>query len=72
MDSGRSNKMTPSCKWSIGETDLVKSVMVVYPISLDNCPGAYLRLRLKGRGALIGRKALNQGGHLSSFPFKEV
>ena len=50
--------------------------MVVYPISLNKSPGAYLSLRLKeggrGEGALIGRKALNQGGHLSSFPFKEV
>lgn len=66
--------MAPSCKWSIGETDLVQSVMVVYPISFSNCPGAYLRLCLKGieGEALIGRKALNQGGHLSGFPFKEV
>ena len=50
MGSGRSNIMAPSRKWSIGETDLVQSVMVVYPISLNNCPGAYLRLRPKGRG----------------------
>ena len=53
--------------------------MVVYPISLNRVPGCLFKITAKrrgggggGKGALIGRKALNQGGHLSSFPFKEV
>ena len=56
--------------------------MVVYPISLNRVPGCLFKITAKRRGgggrgggrkgALIGRKALNQGGHLSSFPFKVV
>ena len=42
-----------------------------YRISSNKHPGAYLKFRLKG-GALIGRRALNRGGRLLSFPFNEL
>ena len=42
-----------------------------YRVSSNKCPGAYLKFRLNG-GALIGRRALNRGGRLLSFPFNEL
>jgi len=43
----------------------------VYRISSNKRPGAYLKFQLK-RGALIGRRALNRGGRLLSFPFNKL